>query len=97
MRRALMYTARTFLSNKPNLEELVRDECVAMEEDEGDEEEEEEEEEEAEEEGEEEGEEPCPEDVQLCKHVDAVVERWHLWNPEDPVYSMLKRAIDACS
>jgi len=34
------------------------------------------------------------EDVRLAKQVDAVVAVWHLWEPEDEVLALLKRAID---
>ena len=49
------------------------------------------------EEGEEEGEEGDEEgkDASLVKHVDTIVSAWSLWQPEDPIHSMLKRAIDA--
>jgi len=34
------------------------------------------------------------EDLRLAKQVDAVVAVWHLWEPEDEVLALLKRAID---
>jgi Mg-chelatase subunit ChlI len=60
-------------------------------------EEEGEEEEESEEEGEEGDQEGGEEgkDASLVKHVDTIVSAWSLWQPEDPIHSMLKRAIDA--
>ena len=66
-------------------------------EDEDDEEEdtgEEEEDGEEEEEEEEEGEEGREKDVMICSHVDAIKNSWHLYEPEDPLHSLIKRAID---
>ena len=50
----------------------------------------------AEEEGEE-GSPPSPRYRQLSRNVDLVVENWHLWNPEDPVECLIKRAVDKTS
>ena len=33
-------------------------------------------------------------DLTLVRHVDAIAPTWHLWNPEDPVHQLIKRAID---
>ena len=103
MRKALMYCARTFFE-QDELETKVDQERVEMDEEESDEESEEGEEEEGEEsEGEEEGEESEGEeeteeaharDVQLVKHVDTIAQHWHLWQPQDPVHQLIKRAID---
>jgi cobalamin biosynthesis protein CobT len=101
MRKGLMYCARTFFE-QDGLEAKVEDERVEMgeEEDESGEEEsgeEEGEEESGEEEGEEEGDadvEPDARDLQLVRHVDTIAQNWHLWQPEDPVHQLIKRAID---
>ena len=101
MRRGLMYCARTFFEQgDADLAARIAEETRAMEE-EGEEEEEEEGEAEGEEEEEEEKEEEekttgqvTEEDVSLVKHVDAIAATWHLWVPEDPVFQLIKRAMD---
>ena len=98
MKRSLKYEARTFLQQEA-LEELVEQERVVMEEEEEDEEEGEEggEGEEQEEEVYE-GTSPVspasPNSCRLVKHVDEIVAKWHLWEPEAPVHALVKRAID---
>ena len=82
MRCSLQYVARTFFS-APDLESDVERELGAMAEEEG-------------EEGEE-GSPPSPRYRQLSRNVDLVVENWHLWNPEDPVECLIKRAVDKTS
>ena len=102
MQRALKYCARTFFQrNDQELSDVLKREQEEMQEEEEEEESEEgEEEEESEEEsGENEEEEHNeseidPSDVQLAKNVDCVVKNWDIWNPEDPVYALIKRAID---
>lgn len=34
-------------------------------------------------------------DVDLVRRVDAIVDCWHLWAPDDPVHQLIKRAIDS--
>lgn len=100
MRGALMYCARTFFED-PDMYQKIAAEQVEMDEEEGEEEEEsdEEEDESGEEEDESEeqefkGDTTDPRDVQLVKHVDAIVATWSKWVPEDPVHQLIKRAID---
>lgn len=108
MQRALKYCARTFFQRDDNdLEDVVRREQEEMQNESTDEEEENTDDEEvtdedAESMGESEGEEegdtytgvPEPSDVQLARNVDTVVQHWDMWQPEDPVHALIKRAID---
>lgn len=103
MRRALMYSARTFFQQEEKaMNSRVEEEYRSMMEEDDEEEGEEEEGEEGEEEGEEEGKEeddatcdPDPAFAQLVRHVDAIEQTWHLWNPTDPVHQRIKQSIDA--
>ena len=86
---SLKYCARTFFErDDADLQAIVREELERMREEEDDDGEEDEEEEEGEEEDEED-ENPTnnvadESDVQLARHVDAIVKTWHLWEPVDP-------------
>lgn len=102
MQRALKYCARTFFQRDDNdLANVVRREQEEMQNESTDEEEESTDEDaESAVESEGEGEEdtytgvPDPSDVQLARNVDTVVQHWDAWTPEDPVYALIKRAID---
>ena len=94
MRCSLQYVARTFFS-APDLESDVERELGAMAEEEGSEGEEGSQGEEGSEGSE--GSPPSPRYRQLSRNVDLVVENWHLWNPEDPVECLIKRAVDKTS
>ena len=104
MQRALKYCARTFFQRDENdLADVVRREQEEMQNEDTDEETESTDESEGESEGEGEGESeggetyagvPESSDVQLARNVDVVVQHWDLWNPEDPVHALIKRAID---
>ena len=107
IQRALMYCARTFFeASDEDLQHRIEEELKKMDEEEEDEEDEEEEEEEEEEDEEDEEDEECETSVDaaasprsrgLVRHVDAVVQTWHLWTPTDPVHVLVKRAIDRTS
>jgi hypothetical protein len=107
MQRALKYCARTFFQRDDNdLADVVRREQEEMQNESTDEEEEGTDDEEATDEDvestddteEEEGETytgvPEPSDVQLARNVDTVVQYWDVWQPDDPVHALIKRAID---
>ena len=97
MRRALMYCARTFFEHD-DVEARVRRERREMEDEDEDEDEGEDEDEKDEgEDGNAEGDEveaASPRTLALVRHVDAIVDVWHLWTPDDPVHQLVKRAID---
>ena len=101
MKASLQYVARTFFErNEQELSTMMARERTAMEEDEEGESEEESEEEESDDQESEEGEDDVPDavatdsDRALARHVDVIATSWHLWNPDDPVLQMIKRAID---
>lgn len=101
MRRALMYTSRTFFQNQTddelNASVVAERACMADEEEEEDEEDQEGLGEEDEEEGGEEEEEKHEQfkTGKMSMRVEAVVQNWDLWNPDDPLQRILKRAVDA--
>lgn len=102
MQCALKYCARTFFQRDDNdLADVVRREQEEMQNESTDEEDEStDEEDESTDESEGEGEEetyagvPDPSDVQLARNVDAVLQHWDAWQPDDPVHALIKRAID---
>jgi Mg-chelatase subunit ChlI len=99
MRGALMYCARTFFEDPDMYQKIAAEQVEMDEEDESDEDDESGEEEESGEDDESEeqefkGDATDPRDVQLVKHVDAIVATWNKWVPEDPVHLLIKRAID---
>ena len=111
MRSALMYCARTFFEQEDGtLATRVQEEVVRMNEEEEGEESEESEADEEHDNGDEDSESEKSEDDEetgetgggehgenprLVRHVNAIVETWHLWCPEDPVHQLIKRAIDS--
>lgn len=109
MRCALKYCARTFFSRLDGeLEDMLNEERARMQEEEEDDEDDEGEDGDEDDEGEDdddEGEDGDDEeekfsgevdqnDVRLVHNVNTVVRVWHLWQPDDPVHALLKRAID---
>ena len=99
MKKSLMYVARIFLQQE-NLEDKVKTELQEMEE-ESEEEESGESEGEASEESEGGGSErggdvspASPSTVKMARNVDTVAIAWSLWEPQDAIEQLIKRAID---